>query len=103
MPGLSIIILGWDRPEHFEDTLASVLQHRPEDCEILVVHAESYDDPYDLGDEVRFIAAPAGCSRAAQLNLGIRESRGEVVHWLAGGLTVEEDWAPRAVRLRLLH
>lgn len=38
----------------FETTLASILRWRPEHCQVIVTHDGSYQDPYDLSDEVEF-------------------------------------------------
>ena len=38
----------------FETTLASILRWRPEHCQVIVTHDGSYQDPYDLSDEVDF-------------------------------------------------
>jgi len=80
-----------------ETTLVSVLQHRPDDCEILAVVNTPYDDPYDLKDEVRFIDAPAGSRYVDCANLGIRASAAPIVHLLAAGLEVAEGWADAAL------
>ena len=47
MPRLSIVIPCAQDTAWFESTLASVLQNRPADCEVLVVQPREYDDPYD--------------------------------------------------------
>ena len=52
MPRLSIVIPCAQDAERFETTLASVLQNRPGDCELLLIQPRSYDDPYELADEV---------------------------------------------------
>jgi hypothetical protein len=68
----------------FDGTLVSVLQNRPADCEIVVVHRDPYDDPYGLGSEVRFIRSD-GHQLVGLANLGIEQARGEVVHLLGCG------------------
>ena len=60
MPRLSILIPADDGPEPLERTLVSVLQNRPDACEVIVVTRGEYDDPYNLAGEVRFLAAPPG-------------------------------------------
>jgi len=55
VPRLSIVIPCLGGAAEFDATLVSVLQHRPADCEVLVIHNEPYDDPYALGHEVRFV------------------------------------------------
>ncbi|MBW3598988.1 MAG: hypothetical protein KY475_17165 [Planctomycetes bacterium] len=97
MASLSII-LPWRAPDHAcEDTLVSLLQNRPRDCEILVVHAGEYSDPYDLAGEVRFVAAPGDCGLIEQINWGFRASRGEVVHLVQRGLEATDGWSEPAL------
>jgi hypothetical protein len=97
VPRLSIVIPCLGGAAEFDGTLVSVLQNRPADCEVLVAHREPYDDPYDLAHEVRFVEAP-GDSLASLINTGVEQSRGEIVHVVACGLEVSEDWTAAAVR-----
>ena len=57
---LSIVIpvLGDQKP--LDDTLVSILENRPANCELVVVHNTPYNDPYGLSGEVQFVQAPAG-------------------------------------------
>ena len=80
----------------FDGTLVSVLQSRPADCEVLVVHTEPYDDPYELRGEVRFIQA-ASESLVELLNTALAESAGEVLHIVGCGLEATEHWTAAAV------
>ena len=57
MTRLSIIIPVLGNPTRLDDTLVSVLENRPANCEIIVVHTRPYDDPYELSGEVRFLKA----------------------------------------------
>jgi hypothetical protein len=75
-----------------EQTLESVLANRPRRCEVVVVLARAYDDPYHLGDEVRYVSARSCAGLAESINLGIRECRAPIVHLLACGATVDEGW-----------
>lgn len=96
MPKLSILIAAHDDAQ-LETSLISVLQNRPRDCEIVVVHDGRYQDPYDLAGEVRFLPAPALQNVASQLNAGVAECRSPVVHVLGCGAEVAEDWTAPAV------
>ena len=98
MHRLSIVIPVLGDPRQLDDTLLSVLENRPVDCEILVVHNEPYDDPYDLGDEVRFVEAERGAGMAACANRAIALSKAPVVHVLACGAEVSVGWAEAALR-----
>ncbi len=95
MPSLSIIIPCLGDAAEFDGTLVSVLQHRPADCEVIVVHRLPYDDPYDLGDEVRFLHWP-GASLVELLNAAIAEAEGEVLHLVGCGLEATEGWTAAA-------
>jgi hypothetical protein len=80
----------------FDGTLVSVLQNRPSDCELLVLHTQPYDDPYGLGSEVRFIRHD--CDQLTGLaNIGIEHARGEIVHLLGCGLQAVEGWTSPAL------
>lgn len=98
MSSLSIVIPSLGDLPLLESGLVSVLQNRPRDCEVLVVLNQPYDDPYDLSGEVRFIHARHGAGLAESANLGFRHARSPVVHLLAPGAEVCEDWADFAVR-----
>lgn len=94
---LSIVIPFLGETEPFEDSLVSVLQHRPDDCEVLVVHRGGYDDPYDLSDEVGFVAVPNATPLAEVLNAGFRRARGEVLHVLQPGVRARLGWTDPAL------
>jgi hypothetical protein len=94
---LAIIIPLCGDAESFEDTLVSVLQNRPGDSEILVVTSGRYDDPYDLADELTFVAAPVGAGLVEQINQGFQTCRSEVVHVIQCGLEAPEGWNDAAL------
>ena len=93
MPRLSIVIPCPRDAECFEATLASVLQNRPDDCEILVVQPRPYNDPYRLAGEVLFLEAPRDCSLVALINTGVRCATGAVVHVLTCDVEVKDGWS----------
>ncbi|MCA9271343.1 MAG: glycosyltransferase family 2 protein, partial [Planctomycetales bacterium] len=92
MPRISIIIPVSDDVSLLEDTLVSVLTHRPVACEIFVAHAGNYCDPYDLAGEVEFLEVDRGAGVEAATREAMRQATGQVVHLLAPGCTVAEDW-----------
>lgn len=98
MPRLTILIADTGGAGPLETTLASVLQHRPTSSEVIVVHRGKYDDPYELSDEVHFIAGPPRANTVDLLNVGIAAARGEVVHLLAPGVEVDEQWCVAPLR-----
>lgn len=75
----------------FEETLASVLQHRQPDQQVVVVHNGSYDDPFELAGEVEFATA-----RSANLVDLIRDGLAAIdaplVHVIAPGMIATESW-----------
>jgi hypothetical protein len=98
VPRLSILIPVLGSVGDLETTLVSVLENRPADCEIIVLLAAPYEDPYALEGEVRFVTVSAANDLVATLNRGIEESRGEVVHFLMPGQEVNDGWADFALR-----
>jgi hypothetical protein len=81
----------------FENTLASVLQNRPADCDVLVVHPESYDDPWEVMDEVQLLETPVGVPLLEMLDASLPYVRGDFLHILYPGLEVTDGWADRAL------
>jgi GT2 family glycosyltransferase len=94
---LSIIIPLWADNELFEDTLASVLQNRPSDCEVLVVHSLPYDDPYGLKGEVQFVQTPDNASPSRLVNAGCQASEGEILHVIQPGILACDRWTEAAL------
>jgi hypothetical protein len=94
---LSIVIPCLGACEQFEDTLASVLQHRPDRTEIIVVHQRPYADPYRLQGEVHFSHVDSA-SLVDLINDAAQDARGEVIHVLAAGTEVRDGWTNAALR-----
>jgi GT2 family glycosyltransferase len=94
---LSIVIPLLGDQRLLDDTLVSVLENRPDDCEVVVVHNAPYDDPYDLAGEVRFVRAAPRAGFADCVNLGVSVSRAAVVHVLACGVEATAGWADVAL------
>lgn len=93
------IIVPYDRDEAaFETTLVSVLENRPEFCEVLVAHDGTYCDPFELDDEVRFVVSAEG-DRNSLIHAAVRESMGRVVHILGGGARATEGWTEQPLEL----
>jgi hypothetical protein len=97
VPRLSIVIPAWGSWSELETSLVSVLENRPGACEILVALNRPYADPYDLGDEVRFLELPAKTTLVEAWNESLAACRGSIVHFLACGAIVEDDWARHAL------
>lgn len=96
-PALSIVIPTVDDTAALEETLVSVLENRPADCEIVVPLGCEYDDPWNIREEVRFVQAPVGSGLVTCTNLGIASSAGRVLHVLAAGWRATPGWTATAV------
>jgi hypothetical protein len=97
VPRLSILIPCLGGAAEFDGTLVAVLQHRPADCQVLVIHREAYDDPYGLAGDVEFVEAAEAKSLCELLNLGLAAAAGEFIHVLACGLTPRDGWTEPAL------
>jgi hypothetical protein len=92
VPRLSIVIPCLSENEQFENTLISVLENRPRDCEVLVTYPGAYEDPYELEGEVSFIETRPDASLLEMVHIGWAQSAGDVVHVLQCGIRVSEGW-----------
>jgi len=97
MSQLSIIIPAWGDAQSLETTLGSVLRHRPDHCEVLVIHDGAYEDPYDVCDEVLFVESP-GADQVDLLNVGVQIAECPIVNFLGCGVEVSSGWADAARR-----
>lgn len=77
-------------------TLVSVLENRPADCQVLVPCPASYQDPYQLEDEVRFIACPSD-DLALLLNAAIEACEAEIIQFILPGMSVCAEWTNAAL------
>lgn len=91
-PRLSIVIPAPSGVAALEDTLVSVLEKRPDDCEVIVALGCAYDDPWNIEEEVTFVQAPIGSSLVACVNVGVASSRAAVTHILAAGWRATAGW-----------
>lgn len=98
-PRLSIVIPTTADTAALEETLVSVLENRPDDCEIVVVLACDYDDPWNIREEVRFVQAPTRAGLVACVNLGIAASEGQTIHVLAAGWRATPGWTDAPLAL----
>ena len=101
MPRLSVVIPVLGDPKKLDDTLVSVLEHRPAQCEVLAVLNQPYDDPYQLSSEVCFVEAGQGAGLAECLNVGVSASRSPLLHVLTCGVEACAGWTcAAALRFR---
>jgi len=96
IPRVSVVVALQRDEKLFEETLLSVLENQVEGCEILAVHNGTYPDPFDLGDEVRFVVA-----RSSNLVDLIRDAfdatHAGVVHVLGTGFRATPGWTTAAL------
>lgn len=77
----------------FEDTIASVLRHRPAGTQIIVPHDGKYEDPYDLtSDKVEFVSIDQRAKLIQLFNAGVERATGDVVGFLRPGIELSEGW-----------
>lgn len=96
IPRLSIVVpIGRDLPA-FETTLISVLENRPENSEVLVAHDGRYDDPFNLGDEVKFIVGDSSTT-VDLVHAAAGAAMGRFIHVIADGIRATADWTAAAV------
>lgn len=93
---LSVVIAAAD-VVGLEDTLVSVLENRPHDCDIVVALGAPYDDPWNIRDEVTFVESPRGSGLVGCINAGVAAATGDVIHVLASGWLATEGWAEAAL------
>ena len=91
-PALSIVIPAPADSAALEATLVSVLENRPDDCEVVVATGFDYADPWNVASEVRFVPAPPRSGLAACANVGIATSAAPAVHVLAAGWLATPGW-----------
>ena len=77
----------------FEDTIASVLRHRPAGTQIIAVHDGKYSDPYDLaGDQIEFISINERAKLIRLFNAGVVQTTGDIVGLLRPGAELSQGW-----------
>lgn len=96
IPRLTIVVPYFGATESFESSLVSVLQHRPDDCEVLVPHGGDYDDPFDLSDEVKFVDAKSP-RLVEQIAAAAMAARGRFVHVVSDGHLATPSWTESAL------
>lgn len=81
-----------------EETLVSVLEHKPDGCEVVVALGESYDDPWNIREEVTFVDVQKGSSLVDCITAGVAAATGDVIHVLAAGWKAIDGWTAPAMR-----
>jgi len=93
---VSIVVPHLGNDAEFEESLVSVLENRPADSEVWVAHDGHYQDPFDLGDEVRFITN-RGNSLPELIGCAAEIVTGRFVHVIAGGVRATVGWIGAAL------
>jgi hypothetical protein len=89
---LSILIPVLNNLKKLEDTLVSILENRPANCQIVVVLNEPYADPYQLRDEVCFVKASRDADLIDSINYGLANCHAPIIHILSCGMEVSPGW-----------
>ena len=92
MARLTVLIPYFGDISLLEQTLISVLENRPVDSEIVVAHDGSYEDSYDLSDEVKFTEVNGKPSVGRFLDRVLSETDSEYVHTLLPGILAKPGW-----------
>jgi GT2 family glycosyltransferase len=95
---LALVIPVVGSTEGLENTLLSVLERRPDDCEVIVATSTTYDDPYKLQGEIQILQAPRGAGLVDCANHAIRSTAAPIVHILAVGAQATDGWIDCAAR-----
>lgn len=98
MSRLALVIPVVGSTEGLETTLLSVLERRPDDCEVIVATSIPYDDPYKLQGEIQILQAPPRAGLVDCANLAIKSTAAPIVHILAVGAQATDTWVDRAAR-----
>ncbi|MDR2115349.1 MAG: glycosyltransferase family 2 protein [Planctomycetaceae bacterium] len=86
--------------EAFEETLASVLVHKPENTEVLIANATQYSDPWNTAAEgAVFIASDHLSNPMDVLNKAVLQSQGDILHILYPGTEVSTQWTQNILPL----
>lgn len=93
---ISIVVPHLGDDVAFEESLVSVLENRPANCEVCVVHDGTYADPFELADEVRFVTANSA-DLPTLMATGAAAAAGQVVHFIGNGVRATYDWTAAAV------
>ncbi len=98
MKRLAVIISYYTTPNQLEDSLLSLLENRPDSCDIIVMQCKPYENPYDLeAEEVHFLVAPEMESGENQclwesLRMALATSEAEYVCLLPAGVQFQSCW-----------
>lgn len=75
-----------------DDTLASVLRYRPDNCQVILVHDGTYEDPYGLEGEIEMVTTPGRGQLIRLFNCGLSKATGEFIALIRPGIELDESW-----------
>lgn len=76
----------------FEDTLASVLRHRPHRSQVIVVHNGVYLDPHRLDDEIVLATVEGRPTLTKVFNKAMEIADGQYITLVRPGVEIDENW-----------
>lgn len=86
------ILIPWQGDAHrFEATLASILRHRSDGCQVVVAHDGSWNDPYHLGAEIDWVVG-VDCTWTGLIASAASRIQGEVLVLVHEGVELGEGW-----------
>ena len=91
IPRVSIVVPFQRDEAAFEETLLSVLERQPVGCEVIVPHNGLYSDPFELGDEVKFVIARSS-NLVDLIRTAYDATTAQFVHVIGTGLKAQADW-----------
>lgn len=86
------VATGSSSVERLEETLVSVLEHRPSHAEVVLVHDGSYTDPYELSDELSIRQESQVETICDLINLALEDCESDVAAILRPGTVVTSGW-----------
>jgi hypothetical protein len=92
MTRFSVIVPFIGHVATFEDTLASVLRHKPDDTQVIIVHDGSYNDPHGLEGDVELVAANPNSNLIQLLNVAMQVVDGYLTVFIRPGVEIDENW-----------
>lgn len=87
----SVIVPVVGQPAALDDTLASILRDMPEGSEVILVHDGTFEDSYNIGEELTLV--DAGTKRlSSQFAAAFERSSGDVIAIVRPGVQLPEGW-----------
>ncbi len=102
VPRASVIIVSWNSREHLQTCLNSLLEHRGDDCEVVLLDNNSVDGSADFVEQsypwVHLVRSQVNCGFAAGNNRAVAASSGSYVVGLNPDTEVTAGWLDALLR-----